>query len=54
MIVIANVFPKLRTVKTCVDQFIKSTVSEHPFATQHVQGSQALAKSLWEIFYNIF
>ena len=29
MIVIAHVFPKLQTVKTCLDHSFKSAISEH-------------------------
>ena len=43
MIVIANVFPKLQTVKTLVDRSVKSTVSEHPLAVDMLKGP----KDLW-------
>ena len=42
MIVIANVFPKLQTVKTLVDRSVKSTVSEHPLAVDMLKGPKDL------------
>ena len=54
MIVIANVFPKLKTVKI----FVRKLSEEHRFRTglgsQHVKASQMLAKFPWERFYHVF
>ena len=54
MIVIANAFPKLQTLKI----FVRKLCKEHPFRTsfssQHVKASQMLAKSAWERFYLVF
>ena len=54
MIVIANVFPKLQTVKI----FVRKLSEEHRFRTglgsQHVKASQMLAKFPWERFYDVF
>ena len=55
MIVIANVFPKLQTVKI----FVRKLSQEHRFRTgfcsQHVKASQLLSKSPWErIYYVLF
>ena len=44
MIVIANVFPKLQTVKTCVDHFLKCANFRTSFGSQHVKGSHRLVK----------
>ena len=53
MIVIANVFPKLQTVKT----FVRKLSQEHRFRTcfdsEHVKASQILAKCPWECFYHV-
>ena len=53
-IVIANLFPKLQSVKI----FIRKRSKEHRFRTgfgsQHVKASQMLAKSRWERFYHVF
>ena len=45
IIVIANVFPKLQTIKTLVDHSLKSIVSEHPLAVNMLKGS----KHLWNL-----
>ena len=54
MIVIANVFLKLHTVKI----FVRKRSQEHRFRTgfgsQHVKVSELLAKSSWECFDHIF
>ena len=54
MMLIANVFPKLGTVKI----FVRKRSQEHHFGTgfysQHMKASQVLAKSLWERFYHVF
>ena len=53
MIVIANVFPKLQTVKI----FVRKLSQEHRFRTrfgsQHVKASQLLPKSPRERFYHV-
>ena len=54
MIVIANVFPKLQTVKTSVRKFSKEHRFRTGFRSQHVKASQMLAKSSWERFYHVF
>ena len=52
MMVIANVFPNLRTVKNFVTPHYKT----QPFGTcldsRHVKVSRILAKSLWDHFYH--
>ena len=53
MIVIANVFPKLQTVKIFVRIFSKEHRLGTGFASQHVKASQLLAKSPWERFYHV-
>ena len=54
MMVIANAFPKLKTVKI----FVRPLSKKCPFRTlsesQHVKVSQILAKSPWERFYHVF
>ena len=54
VIVIANVFPKLQTVRI----FVRKRSQEHRFRTgfgsQHVKVSELLAKSSWECFDHIF
>ena len=42
MIVIANVFARLQTVKTWVDHSLKSVVSEHPWAVNMLKGPKHL------------
>ena len=53
MIVIANVFPKLQTLKI----FVRKLSQEHRFRTgfgsQHVKAFQLLAKSPRERFYHV-
>ena len=53
-IVIANVFPKLRTVKDLVWPLSKKGRFRTSFDSQDVKGSQTLLKSAWENFYHIF
>ena len=53
MIVIANVFPKLQTVKIFVRKFSKEHRFGTGFGSQHVKASQLLAKSPWERFYHV-
>ena len=54
MIVIANVFPKLQTVKNFVRPFSKKRRFRRPVDIQHVKESQTLVKSAREHFYHIF
>ena len=54
MIVIANVFPKLQTVKILVTTPSKKCGFRTGLGSQHVKASQILAKSQWEQFYHIF
>ena len=42
MIVTANVFPKLETVKTWVDHSLKSAVLENPLAVNMLKGPKHL------------
>ena len=53
-IVIAQVFPKLQTVKNMVRPFSKKRAFRTSFDSQHVKGSQTLLKSAWDYFYHIF
>ena len=54
MIVIAQLFRKLQTLKI----FFRILSKEHRFRTgfgsQHVKAAQMLAKSPWERFYHVF
>ena len=50
MIVIANVFPKLKTLKTWLDHFLKSVVSEYPLAVNMLKGP----KDLWNLHESTF
>ena len=54
MILLANVFPILQTVK----DFVRPLSRKHRFKTsldsQHVKMSQTLVKAVWENFYHIF
>ena len=52
MIVIADVFPKIHTVKDLGRPLSKKRHSRTPFDSQHDQGSQKLVKSAWEYFYH--
>ena len=54
MIVIANVFSKLQTVKDFVKQLSGRRRFRTSFDSQHVNGCQTLMKSAWEPFYCIF
>ena len=53
MIVIPNVFPKLKTIK----DFVRTPSYKRRFSaffdSQHVNASQTLVKSSWENFYQI-
>ena len=54
MMVIANVFPKLQTVKNFVRLLRKKRRFRTSFDSQHVKVSKTLAKSPSEQFYHIF
>ena len=54
MIVIANVFPKLQTVKNLVRLLSKKRSFRTRFDCQHVKGSQILRKSQWDRFFHVF
>ena len=53
MMVIANVFPKLQTVKNLVRPLSKKHRFRTRFDSQHVKSSQIFAKSPWEHIYNV-
>ena len=52
-IVIANVFPRLQTVKTWLDHSLKSAVLEHPLAVKMLKGPKHL-RNLHESTFIIF
>ena len=54
MIVIANVFRKLHTVKKLARILSKEQRFRTRFGSQDVKASQILAKSPWEHFYHVF
>ena len=54
MIVIANIFPNLQTVKDFVRSLSKKRCFRTHFDSQDVKGFQTLAKSSWEPFCHIF
>ena len=54
MIVIANVFPKLQTVKIFVRKLSKEHRFMIGFGTQHVKAFQMFAESPPEQFYHVF
>ena len=54
MIVIANVFPKLQTVKVFPRPLWKKRCFRRRFDSPHVKAFQKLVKSQWEHFYHIF
>ena len=54
LILIANVFPKLETVKTLVRPLFKKCRFRTRFDSQHVKASEVLVKSQGEHFYHIF
>ena len=54
MIVIANVFLKLQTVKILVRPLSKKRRFRTRFDSEHVKASQMLAKFPWEPFYHVF
>ena len=54
MLVIANVVPKLETVKILVGKLSKNRRFRRRFESQHVKASQILAKSPWERLCHVF
>ena len=54
MMVIANAFPKLETVKNFVRPLCQNPCVRTRFDSQHMRVSQKLAKSPWERFYHVF
>ena len=54
MIVRANVFPNLQTVKDLVRSLTKKRRFRTHFDSQHVKESQTLEKSSWDQFYHVF
>ena len=54
MIVVANVFPKLETVKILVRPVSKKRRFRTRFESQHLKPSQILAISPWEHFSLVF
>ena len=54
MILIANVFPKLQTVKKFVTQLCKKGIFGILLESRHVKVPRILAKSPWECFYHVF
>ena len=54
MIVIADVFPKLETVKIMLRPLSKERHLRTRFDSQHLKAFQILAKSPWEHFYPNF
>ena len=54
MIVIANVLPKLQTVKDLVKKLSRKLRFRTFFGSQDVKGSQTLVKSAPEQFYDFF
>ena len=54
VMVIANVFPKLKAVKDFVKPLSEKSLFGTPFDSQHGKGSQIFVKSAWEHSYQIF
>ena len=54
MIVIANVFSRLQTLKDLVKRLSKDRRFRTSFGNQHVKWFQTLVRSAWEDFYHIF
>ena len=54
MMVIANVFSKLQTVKTFVKKLSQEDRFRTGFGSQHVKASQRLAKFPWQAFCHVF
>ena len=53
MIVIANVFPKLETVKILLRPLSKKRRFRTSFDSHHVKASQKLVKPPWEDFSHV-
>ena len=53
-IVIANVFPKLQSVKNLVRELFKKHHFRTSFESQYVKRSHTLGKLTWEEFYHFF
>ena len=54
MILIANAFPQLQTLKHLVRPLSKKSCFRTPFDSQHVKESETLVRSLWVHFYDVF
>ena len=54
MIVIANVFAKLHTMKILLRPLSKKRCYRTRFDSQHVKQLQILVNYLWERFYHVF
>ena len=54
MMVLANVFPKLQTVKNFVTSLCKKRRFGTRLDSRHVKVSRILTKSGWECFYHVF
>ena len=54
MIVIANIFPKLRTLKDLVKKLSRKRRFRTSFDSLDVNGCETLVKTAWEQFYYIF
>ena len=54
MMVIANLFPKLQTVKNFATLLCKNLCFWTPLESEHVKVSRIIAKSPWECFYHVF
>ena len=54
LVVIANVFPQLMTLKKFLRPLCKKSRFGTPFDSQHVEAPQILAKFPWERFYHVF
>ena len=54
MILIANVFPKLQTMKILVRPLSKKPHFRRRFDSQRVKTSEIVAKSPLECFYHVF
>ena len=54
MMVIANVFPKLQTVKIFVRPLCEKLCFGTRFDSQHIKMSQKLPKSPWDNFFHVF
>ena len=54
IIVIANVFQKLQTVRNLLIPLSEKSRFRTHFDSRHAKASQALTKSPWEFFYHVF